>query len=94
MSVALQCSACPLFQAAGANFNPHAQTKVDTKNEPRTGASHLGSKTARSRRPSASRHTVVPAFRAASELTEFADRDHSLTIDHGWRGIADSVNRG
>jgi hypothetical protein len=26
-----------------------------------------------------------------TELTEFADRGHSLTIDHGWREIADSV---
>ena len=28
---------------------------------------------------------------ATTELTEFADRGHSLTIDHGWREIADSV---
>jgi pimeloyl-ACP methyl ester carboxylesterase len=32
-----------LFQAASANFNPHAQTKVDTKNQgPRTAAAHHG----------------------------------------------------
>jgi esterase/lipase len=28
---------------------------------------------------------------ATTELTEFADRGHSLTIDHGWREVADSV---
>ena len=26
---------------------------------------------------------------AVTELTEFADRGHSLTIDRGWRGVAD-----
>jgi hypothetical protein len=35
----------PLFQAAGANVNPRAQTKVDTKNQgPRTAAAHQGGK--------------------------------------------------
>lgn len=28
---------------------------------------------------------------ATTELTEFADRGHSLTIDHGWREVAYSV---
>ena len=28
---------------------------------------------------------------ATTELTEFADRGHSLTIAHGWREIANSV---
>ena len=26
-----------------------------------------------------------------TELEEFPDRGHSLTIDSGWRGVADSV---
>jgi hypothetical protein len=28
---------------------------------------------------------------APTELTGFADRGHSLTIDHGWHEVADSV---
>jgi non-heme chloroperoxidase len=28
---------------------------------------------------------------AVTELREFPDRGHSLTIDHGWREIADTV---
>jgi esterase/lipase len=28
---------------------------------------------------------------ATTELTELADRGHSLTIDQGWREVADSV---
>ena len=93
MSVALQCSACPLFQAASANFNPHAQTKVDTKNEdcgplPLT----LGGKDRTV--PEAISKSTYKQYRhseATTELTEFADRGHSLTIDHGWREIAGSV---
>jgi esterase/lipase len=29
--------------------------------------------------------------KAVTEIQEFADRGHSLTIDHGWRDVADSV---
>ena len=29
--------------------------------------------------------------KAVTEIVEFADRGHSLTIDHGWREVADSV---
>ena len=28
---------------------------------------------------------------AATDLLEFPDRGHSLTIDHGWREVADAV---
>jgi esterase/lipase len=28
---------------------------------------------------------------ASTELVEFADRGHSLTIDDGWREVADAV---
>ncbi|MGZ4595590.1 MAG: alpha/beta hydrolase, partial [Actinomycetes bacterium] len=28
---------------------------------------------------------------AVTEIKEFEDRGHSLTIDHGWREVADSV---
>jgi esterase/lipase len=28
---------------------------------------------------------------AVTDLVEFEDRGHSLTIDHGWREVADSV---
>ena len=29
--------------------------------------------------------------KAVTEIVEFEDRGHSLTIDHGWREVADSV---
>ncbi|HXS65884.1 MAG TPA: hypothetical protein VN767_23780 [Streptosporangiaceae bacterium] len=31
------------------------------------------------------RHSV-----AETDLIEFADRGHSLTVDHGWREVADA----
>jgi alpha-beta hydrolase superfamily lysophospholipase len=46
-------------------------------------------------------HTVAPAITkatlkqyrksaAVTELIEFLDRGHSLTIDHGWREVAET----
>ena len=83
----------PLFQAASANFNPHAQTKVDKKNQDRGpllltmgGKDHTVSEAVSKSTYKQDRHSE-----ATTELTEFADRGHSLTIDHGWLEIADSV---
>jgi alpha-beta hydrolase superfamily lysophospholipase len=83
----------PLFQAASANFNPHAQTKVEVDNEDRGpllltmgGMDHTV--------PEAITKSTYKQYRkskALTEIVEFADRGHSLTIDHGWREVADSV---
>jgi pimeloyl-ACP methyl ester carboxylesterase len=83
----------PLFQAASANLNPHAQTKVETGNETRGpllltmgGKDHTV--------PEAISKSTYKQYRhseATTELVEFADRGHSLTIDHGWREVAESV---
>src|SRR4051794_16047166 len=80
----------PLFQAAFANLNPFAETKVDTKNPDRGPLLLIGG---------ADDHTVpLTVSRAAFKLqqrnpgiTEFAEvagRGHSLTIDSGWREVA------
>jgi non-heme chloroperoxidase len=81
----------PLFQVAVANFVPNSAAKVDTRNASR-GPLLLtaGGKD----------HTVPPAMvratlalyrnsPAVTELKEFPDRGHSLTVDSGWREIAD-----
>jgi pimeloyl-ACP methyl ester carboxylesterase len=83
----------PLFQAAGANFNPHAETAVETDNEDRGpllitmgGKDHTV--------PEAISKSTYKKYRKSSAVTdivEFPDRGHSLTIDNGWREIADSV---
>ncbi len=83
----------PLFQAATANFSPHAETKVDTDNDDRGplllimgGLDHTV--------PEAITKSTLKQYRhstAVTDLKEFADRGHSLTIDHGWAEVADAV---
>ncbi|MGZ4611010.1 MAG: alpha/beta hydrolase [Actinomycetes bacterium] len=83
----------PLFQAATANLNPHSETKVEVDNEKRGpllltmgGMDHTV--------PEAITKSTYKKYRKSSvvtEIKEFEDRGHSLTIDHGWREVADSV---
>jgi non-heme chloroperoxidase len=83
----------PLFQAALANLNPWTEAKVDTKNPDRGPLLIISG---------GRDHTVPPAIANASYkqqqrnegVTEFAampDRGHALTIDHGWREVADKA---
>ena len=83
----------PIFQAAAANFNPWSEAKVDTDN-PERGPLLLVS--------GAQDHTVPPAIVKASfkqqqdnpgitELVTIEGVGHSLTIDHGWRAVADTA---
>jgi pimeloyl-ACP methyl ester carboxylesterase len=84
-------SGVPLFQAATANLNPWTEAKVDTKN-PKRGPLLIidGEKD----------NTVPWAVANASykrqkrnkgitEIVKVPSRGHSLTIDHGWREVAD-----
>jgi pimeloyl-ACP methyl ester carboxylesterase len=83
----------PLFEAAAANFNPHSPAKVDTANSGRGplllmmgGKDHTV--------PEAITKATLKQYRqsdAVTDITEFADRAHSLTIDHGWRDVADAT---
>jgi non-heme chloroperoxidase len=83
----------PLFQAAFANFNPKTEASVDTKN-PNRGPLLIisGEKD----------HTVPWSIANASykryknnpsptEIIEIKGRGHSLTIDSGWRQVADTA---
>jgi pimeloyl-ACP methyl ester carboxylesterase len=78
-------------EAADANFSPHTPAQVNTKNDERGplllimgGQDHTVPGGITRSTPKRYRHSS-----AVTELTEFADRGHSLTIDHGWRGVAD-----
>lgn len=83
----------PLFEAAGANFSAHSPAKVETGNQARGplllimgGKDHTV--------PEAITKATLKQYRGSSattELIEFADRGHSLTIDSGWRDVADVV---
>jgi non-heme chloroperoxidase len=80
----------PLFEDALANFTPSSPAKVNTGNKSRGpllitagGKDHTVP------------HAISTATRrlyhkspAVTDLKEFPDRGHSLTIDHGWREVA------
>ena len=81
----------PLFQAAAANINPWTEAKVDTKNPERGPLLIIDGELD---------HTVPWAIANASynrqkrnpgvtEIVKIAGRGHALTIDSGWREVAD-----
>ena len=82
----------PLFQAALANFNPFTEAKVP----------HHGDRGPLLLISGGADHTVPWAITNASfkrqhrhygvtEITEVPDRGHALTIDNGWREVADTA---
>jgi len=83
----------PLFEAAAANFDPHSPAAVNTANELRGplllimgGRDHTV--------PESVTRATLKQYRhsdAVTDIVEFADRAHSLTIDHGWREVGDTV---
>jgi pimeloyl-ACP methyl ester carboxylesterase len=90
---AVPAPGAPLFQAATANFNPWTEAKVNSKN-PKRGPLLIisGEKD----------HTVPWAIANASfkkqhrnsgvtEIVEMPGRGHALTIDSGWREVADTA---
>jgi non-heme chloroperoxidase len=90
---AVPASGKPLFQAATANLNPWTDAKVDTENPARGPLLIIsGDKD----------HTVPPAIANASykqqrdnegvtEIVEMKNRGHALTIDSGWRQVAETA---
>ena len=83
----------PLFEAAIANFAPHSPAAVDRRSAARGpllitagGADHTV--------PASVSRQTLKLYRGSPAITElrtFADRGHSLTIDSGWREVADTV---
>ena len=83
----------PLFEAAVANFNPFSQTKVDSKN-PERGPLLLISGQGDNTVPWAimeATYNLQAKNVGVTEITKIANRGHSLTIDHGWREVADTA---
>ncbi|TML18350.1 MAG: alpha/beta hydrolase [Actinobacteria bacterium] len=86
-------SGVPLFQAATANLNPWTEVKVKSKNPDRGPLLIISGE---------KDHTVPWSIANASykkqkrnkgvtEIVEMANRGHSLTIDSGWREVADTA---
>ena len=81
----------PLFQAATATFNPNSATKVNVMNATR-GPLLLISGTEDNTVPPVLVKSTLRAYgksSAVTELKEFAGRGHSLTIDSGWKELAE-----
>jgi pimeloyl-ACP methyl ester carboxylesterase len=87
------CSGLALVQMGNANLNPWTEAKVDIKNPDRGPLMIIdGEKD----------HTVPWAIANAAykrqrhnpgvtEIVQVANRGHSLTIDHGWREVAQTA---
>ncbi|MGK5532126.1 alpha/beta hydrolase [Streptomyces sp. URMC 129] len=84
----------PLFQAAAANLNPWTEVKVDTL-APGRGPLLLISGEKDNTVPwaltNASYKKQVRNKDAVTEIVEIPGRGHSLTIDSGWREVADTA---
>ena len=83
----------PLFEAAFANFQFHAASEVNVKNNTR-GPLLLVSGTADHTVPDVVTRASFNRYRgslAITELKQFEGRGHSLTIDHGWADVANAV---
>ena len=81
----------PIFEAATANLNPFSQVTVDTRNPDRGPLLIISGQ---------KDHTIPWAIAQAAfklqqvnpsrtEIVEVPNRGHSLTIDHGWREVAE-----
>jgi len=90
---AVPAPGAPLFEAATANFNPWTEAKVDTKNPDRGPLLIVSGQRD---------HTVPWAIANASykrqrgnpnvtEIIEIPGRGHALTIDAGWREVAETA---
>jgi len=90
---AVPASGAPIFQAASANLNPWTEAKVDSKNPERGPLLIISGE---------KDHTVPWAIANASykkqtrnegitEIVEIPNRGHALTIDSGWREVADTA---
>jgi pimeloyl-ACP methyl ester carboxylesterase len=88
---AVPAAGAPLFQAAAANLNPWTEAKVDTENPARGPMLVISGE---------KDHTVPRAIAESSykkqqrnegvtEFVEMSGRGHALTIDNGWREVAD-----
>ncbi|KAF3463375.1 alpha/beta hydrolase [Streptomyces sp. Tu 3180] len=84
----------PLFQAAAANLNPWTEVKVDitaADRGPLLIISGEKDNTVSWAIANASYKKQAQNAHAVTEITEMPGRGHALTIDHGWREVADTA---
>jgi pimeloyl-ACP methyl ester carboxylesterase len=83
----------PLFQAASANLNPWTEAKVDTKNPERGPLLILDGENDNTVPWAVANATYQRQQRneGVTELVKMPHRGHALTIDSGWRAVADTA---
>ena len=90
---AVPASGKTLFQAATANLNPWTEAKVDTEN-PNRGPLLIISGEKDHTAPWAIANASFKRQRGnkgVTEIVKIKNRGHALTIDHGWREVADTA---
>ena len=90
---AVPAPGAPLFQAASANLNPWTEAKVNSKN-PARGPLLIVSGEKDNTVPWAIANASYKKQKrneGVTEIVEIPDRGHSLTIDSGWREVADTA---
>src|SRR3954465_12514608 len=92
---AVPAPGAPLFQAATANFNPWTEAKVDSENPDRGPLLILSGEQDHTVPWSISHASYKKQERnaAVTEILEVPGRGHALTIDSGWREVADIALR-
>jgi non-heme chloroperoxidase len=83
----------PLFQSAAANFNPWSEAKVDAKN-PERGPMLIVSADMDHTVPWAIANAAYKKQKhndAVTEIVKLPNRGHALTIDSGWREVAETA---
>jgi non-heme chloroperoxidase len=90
---AVPAPGAPLFQAATANLNPWTEVKVKSKAADR-GPMLIISGEKDHTVPHSISHASYVKQRRNQDVTEFAEiagRGHALTIDNGWREVAEAA---
>ena len=90
---AVPAPGAPLFQAASANLNPWTEAKVDTKNPARGPLLIISGEKDNTVPWSIANASYKKQSRneAVTEIVELPNRGHSLTIDSGWREVAQTA---
>jgi pimeloyl-ACP methyl ester carboxylesterase len=90
---AVPAPGAPLFQAATANLNPWTEAKVNSKNPARGPLLIISGEKDNTVPWSIANASYKKQKRneAVTEITEMKGRGHALTIDSGWREVADTA---
>ena len=90
---AVPASGKPLFQAAAANLNPWTEAKVNSKNPDRGPLLIINGEKDNTVPWSIANASYKKQKRnkGVTEITEIPNRGHALTVDNGWREVADKA---